>query len=282
MKIFHAVNDANIVPMFYNLTKRKLNILIAYNNIRGQARKLTMDFRKMINLLYLDSGAFSVYKNKEDISVHEYLLYLQEYGDLFDAFFTLDDKFDDTTHNLFQQINLERGLKGHRKLPIPVVHDEIDPLKEFEMYAELGHDYIALGSMGEKKKIGPEHIETIMKKYPRIKVHMFGTFRRDILTKYRPYSADAASFGDHAKIGCIYYWDPDEKKEYSLYMGGRERVPAPHIHFMKFDKRDKVEDFFKKTFSYKYEDFLHSNPRYIANLYFFTELEKHLNSIKPK
>lgn len=277
MKIFHAVNNANIVRDFFNRTGLKLNILIAYNNIKGQARKLTMDYREMINLLYLDSGAFSVFMNKEDINVHEYLLYLQEYGDLFDAFFTLDDKFDDSTHNLFQQINLERGLKGHKKLPIPVVHDETDPVKEFEMYAELGHDYIALGSMGEKKKIGPGHVEAIMKKYPRIKVHLFGTLNRAILTKYRPYSADAASWADHAKIGCIYYWDPDEKKEYSLYMGGRERTREDHIHFMKFEKRDKAEDFLKKILNYKYEDFRHSDPRYIANLYFFTQLESHLN-----
>jgi hypothetical protein len=282
MKIFHAVNDANIVPMFYDLTGRKLNILIAYNNLRGQARKLTIKYREAINLLYLDSGAFSVYKNKEDINVHEYLLYLQEYGDLFDAFFTLDDKFDDATHNLFQQINLETGLKGHRKLPIPVVHDETDPFKEFELYVEMGHNYIALGSMGEKKKIELKQIEKIMKKYPHIKMHMFGTLNREILTKYRPYSADAASWADHAKIGCIYYWDSDEKKEYSLYMGGRERTKEDHIHFKKFDKRDKVEDFFKKTFNYKYDDFRHSNPRYIVNLYFFTQLEGHLNSMKTK
>lgn len=60
MKIFAAITDAKTVQMFYDKTGIKLNYLISYHYLKGQAYKLTAEYRHMIKSLYLDSGAFSV------------------------------------------------------------------------------------------------------------------------------------------------------------------------------------------------------------------------------
>ena len=61
----------------------------------------------MINELYLDSGAFSVAGGRSKISVTEYCKYLKLYGDQFDQYFNLDDRFDDPAHNQSNQVYLD-------------------------------------------------------------------------------------------------------------------------------------------------------------------------------
>ena len=59
MKIFAAIVDAETVRMFYDKTGIKLIYLISYHYLKGQAYKLTNEYRNMIKSLYLDSGAYS-------------------------------------------------------------------------------------------------------------------------------------------------------------------------------------------------------------------------------
>ena len=93
MKIVQAVNDAETVVQFYKLTKRRPNILISYAYMQGSAVDLAMTNRHMIDALYLDSGAFSVFTKRVSVSISEYLKYIQRYGQCFDVVFTLDDEF---------------------------------------------------------------------------------------------------------------------------------------------------------------------------------------------
>ena len=64
MKIFPAIQNAKIVRDFFEKTGVKLNVLISYQYLNGQANKLVKDYRDMINLLYLDSGAYTANKGK--------------------------------------------------------------------------------------------------------------------------------------------------------------------------------------------------------------------------
>lgn len=278
MKIFHAIDSIGIVPRFYEKTKIKLNYLVSYHYLRGMAFDLTTRYRGIIGSLYLDSGAYSVSTGKSKINVSEFLKYITRYGNLFDAVFTLDDAFDDPEHNLFNQLYLEKGLPKSVKVPIPVVHDAENPFKELEMYAELGHDYIAIGS---NKKLKDQVFEKIKKKYPNLKIHMFGNLDTKMLKKHKPYSADSAGYANKTKHGEIVFWDPDEKKEYKIYVGSRDRKTNSPVHFEKFPNKKKVEEFVSKTFNLRVQDlYTDLEASWMVNMYFFHQLENFINKSK--
>lgn len=277
MKVFAAINDAEIVKRFYDMTQIRLNFLISYFYIDGQAYKITKEYRKMIGSLFLDSGAYSAEAANIKISVAEYRTYLKLYGSLFDEYFNLDDNFADTDHNQWNQEFIEKGLPPDAKKPIPVVHDNEDPFSEFRLYVDQGYDFIALGST---TPISDDVFERINKDYPNVKVHVFGRLNWNELIRHNPYSADAATWGLAAGNGNIMYWDPDEKKGHTISVGSRDRednVP----HFKNFEHRKKLEEFLNNTFNYEYSDLIRkggAERRMMVNLYFYNEMENHLNS----
>jgi len=280
MKLYCAVVDAETVRLFHDITKIKFNVLISYYYIKGSAHKLTSLYRNMIDSLIMDSGAYSVATGKSKISLSEYKLYLKRYGHLFDCAFNLDDKFDNPEHNQRHQDYLQQGVARER-WPVPVVHSEDDPEGEVQIYVDQGHDYIALGSLGKHRKFDADTVARIMEKFPDIRFHLFGNFDREILTKCRPYSADSATWGHKAGFGSVYYWDPDEKKEYSIYMEHRDtKQQAGQILYSEFKLKDKLNKFLSSTFGFDYARVLNNQTSMqIVNIYFFTQLESHINSL---
>ena len=123
MKIINAIDNANTVPAYFEKTGHKLNILVSYPYLKGNALKLTKQYRDKIDLLYLDSGAYSVSKGTFNLTVSEYAMFLARYGALFDAYFNLDDKFDDPQHNFNNQTYLESHLPRGAKKPIPRIFE---------------------------------------------------------------------------------------------------------------------------------------------------------------
>jgi hypothetical protein len=280
MKIFHAIDNAEIVPLFFDKTGIKANIMISYYYLEGNATKLTKTYRHMIDTLYLDSGAFSSFTGKGKISVREYRLYLQRYGHLFDQYFNLDDAFDDVSHNQANQEYLEDGLKD-AKPPIPVIHDASDPLAEAKFYIACGSRYIALGSMGLHKRIPPTVMEQLKEEHPEVKVHIFGSLNRKILEQYRPYSADSSAWAQQSgKAGAIYYWRVSGNKGYTYYVGGRDSKKSTEQHLKRSPFFKEIEEFLYRTFRYTYADLLKSaDAKRIVNLYFFHQYEDYLNSL---
>ena len=63
-KIFCVIDQADIVPYYYNITGQKMRVLISYFYIKGQMYKLAIEYKDMIEELYLDCGAFSAKKGK--------------------------------------------------------------------------------------------------------------------------------------------------------------------------------------------------------------------------
>ncbi len=284
MKLYCAVVDAETVKQFHNVTKGKikLNVLISYFYIKGNAHKLTNVYRHMIDSLILDSGAYSVAMGKSKISITEYKHYLKRYGHLFDHVFNLDDKFDNPEHNQRHQDYLQKDVARER-WPIPVVHSEDDPEGEVQIYVNLGHEYIALGSLGKNKKFDVETVARVMEKFPTIKFHLFGNFDREILIKCRPFSADSATWGHHAGYGSVYFWDSDEKKEHSIYLGKRDTEQQPgQVHYRDLDSKlkGKFDNFLASTFGYDYALIMsNETPMQLVNVYFFTQLESYINSL---
>lgn len=296
MKLFHAINDARIIPLFYEKTRIKLNILVSYHYLQGQEHPLVKEYREKYGPLYLDSGAFSANTGKSKIDVHEYLQYLNLNGKAFDVTFNLDDNFDDPDHNWQNQVYLEKHLSKGIGKPVPVLHDK-DPLAEFERYY-ADYPYVAVGS---NRNVAKNFFEKVKDKYPNLRIHLFGNLSRQILLKYRPYSADSAFFIHGARFGAIIYWHPQEKKEYAIDVGGREKSVEVRVdgwrkiyvtkkknggnamHFNKFKYRDALEKFLRDTFNYKYYDLLSSwEARCVVNLYFMKQFEDYVNSLPPE
>lgn len=281
MKIFNAIDDPNIVPMFFNRIGIKLNIMISYAYQKGSISKLTKKYRDMIHLLYLDSGAYSVYTGRKKISLFEYTIFLKKYGDFFNERFSLDDRFDDADHNLQNQLDLEEALKAKSWKPIPVLHDFKDPYKEFELYRNNDHSYIAIGSMGADRKIPNEILDRIVANHPEVKLHFFGDLNVKRLIKYRPYSADSASWAHTAGAGdSINYWRSSENKSYTFKVGTRDSTVSHKNHIKKSPFLDEIIEFLRDKFDYGYEEILNdSQKRWIVNLYYYVQLENYINSL---
>jgi hypothetical protein len=275
MKIYNAVGNAEIVAEYFKKTKKKLNILVAYPYLKGSAYKLAKEYRGMINSLYLDSGAYSVSTGKIKLSVSEYGRYIARYGRLFDEVFNLDDDFFDPMHNLTNQAYLEKLLPAGAKKPIPVIHDAEDPFEEFKGYVNQGHTYIAVGS---SKKIPSEVLKKITKKFPTVKIHMFGKLNRKMLSKHKPYSADASTWATAAGLGRFYYWDPEDKKEYLIVLNPKEKDSGKNVSYSKFPHKTGLDKFLKDTFGYDHSQLVADcQARMVVNLHFFKQLEEMLN-----
>ena len=276
MKIFNAIENANIIPLLYEKTQAKINVLMSYPLLKGNAYKLTKEFRGMIDLLYLDSGAFSASKGRLRLTVSEYRRYIKRYGHLFDAVFNLDDKFDNPDHNFNNQAYLEEALSEMSVRPIPVIHDKDDPFEEFEIYAKQGHAYIAVGS---NSKLPDDVYKKIRDNYPDVNIHMFGSLNRKMLMGHKPFSADATTWAVQAGNGSFYYWDPIDQKDYLIYIGEREPKDESIRIFENFPHKAELEAFLSEKFGYDHNDLrTNTEARRIVNLFFFKQLEDFLNA----
>jgi hypothetical protein len=277
MIILNAISDAKTVPEYFAKTGHKLNLLVSYPYLERNAFKLTKQYRDKIDLLYLDSGAYSVSKGTFNLTVSEYAMFLARYGALFDAYFNLDDKFDDTQHNFNNQTYLESHLPRGAKKPIPVVHDEQEPYEEFKTYAKQGHNYIAIGS---SRKIEDKVFKKIRKKFPNVRIHMFGRLNRKMLIKHKPYSADASTWLKQAGFGQFYYWDPEDGADYQIKLEGAEARKGKKVGWNKFHHRRALERFLDEKFGYDRNTLITDvSARWVVNLYFFKQLEDYINSL---
>lgn len=149
---------------------------------------------------------------------------------------------------------------------------------EFEDYVTLGHQFIAIGST---IKISDDIFKKIRDKHPNVRIHMFGNLNRKMLNEHKPYSADGASWAHTASRGCIFFWDRDEEKEYKIYLGSKDKKKDDEIHYKKFEHKSKLEHFLYETFHFEYSDLIRrgsAEARQIVNLYFFKQLEDHINN----
>jgi hypothetical protein len=281
MKIFCAIDDAGIVKSFYEKTGIKMNYLVSYYYAKGVTHKLAYKYRHMIDSLYLDSGAYTAMTMGKKISLAEYGLYLKECGEFFDAYFNLDDQFDKPQSNTSNQLYLEKLLPDGTKKPIPVVHAKGEAaFNELSEYANMGHQFIAIGS---EPRLPDDIHSKIQDTFPDVKLHMFGNLERKMLINHMPYSADSASWAEVASHGEILYWNEEEKKEYCLHLGGKDMKSTTPDYYKDFTYKDKANEFLKETFDYHYTDLLatgSSLKRQIVNVYFFKQLQDYLNSLQ--
>ena len=275
MMIFQAITNADIIPRFFSRTQMKLNYLIAFDNLRNQTGKLTSGYRGMIDHLYLESGGYGTRIKRAKVTLSKYLSFLKDHGHLFNQVFSLDDKHNDLEHNLRNLEYLEKNLHGTGIRPIPVIHHPPDHFKEIKRLAEKGYDYIAIAT---PKKIKDEVFEKTNKAFPQVKIHLLGKMDRHILINHRPHSVDASSWRKSADVWVIHYWEAQEKKEYRVYVGGQGNAKGSVVDYHHFPHKDRLEAFLASAFQYNYNHLLTSHEaRSFVNLYFYKQLEDHLN-----
>ena len=276
-KILNVIADANIIPYFFNITGKKLRVLVSYFYGKALIYKLVHEYREeMIEDLYLDCGAYTAQKENINLSVSEYMKYLLMYGHHFNHCFNLDDNFINPDHNFNNQVFLENGLPEGFKKPIPVIHDSEDPFEEIEIYADQGYDYLAIGS---NKKLDDDTWSKIKDKYPDLKLHMFGNLNRKMLFNHKPYSVDAATYALKAAYGFIFYYDPIDAKHYSIYLGEMDKSNEKQLNFSSFHHKKELEEHLHNEFHFEYGDLLKSSyNKWVVNLHYFWQLENMVNA----
>lgn len=280
--ILLAIGSVATIEAFYKLTKVMLNVLVSYPFLNGQTSRLVKVSRHMMLALYLDSGAFSANQGRVKITISEYSRFINMFGHYFTEAFTLDDKFDDPDHNAAQQWYLEENLEDGVKKPIPALHEKVNVFDEIRMYHDAGHRYLAVGS--DRSDVNAI-FEFIAKEFPDVALHLFGNLNRELLYRWHPRSADSAGWVHQAKTGIVNYLEPNEKKEYLISFAKRLSPgdKGTVIQYKQFiEEHKEFEDFLHNTFGYSIDKLAGPDPtpKQMVNLYFYKQLEDHLNTMQ--
>ena len=278
MKLLHVVDSIDVSKEIYKLLKIKLSVLISYVYLKGKTTQFTGDNRDLIDLLYLDSGTYTAQKSKIDLTVDEYLNFLDYSGRLFDQYFNFDDQFENPDHNEENQLYLVEQLPASAKRPIPVLHDEKNPIDELESYIDMGYLDIAIGSnVRARSKV----LDTANTKHPNLRIHVFGSHALKMLETFKPYTADSATYIRQASTNMIYFWDWINKKTHYVYIGGKDRnMSGSMIHYNVLYQQNAGFKALMNKLGFNHRTLFDSwMSRWIVNLYFFTEFEKYVNSL---
>jgi len=182
---------------------------MSYSDQNETKLKFMLEHREMIDMLILDSGAWSLNNNKshpKEMAVpNKLMFYLQDFGHRFDFYFNYDSDFTigGFENNYLNQLQLEKaGLS-----PVPVVHDYYGRT-EIDHYIKKGYRRVALGSFKNRK------IEDILHATKRLKdagieVHLFKNASFNHLSRLPVDSADASSWAQNNAHGCIAIWNPN-------------------------------------------------------------------------
>ena len=208
-----------------------------------------MKKKRMIDQLYLDSGAYS-FKNGDLIKnyvesekfLDGFIGYCDLFEDMFDAYFSLDNSFNDPEHNLNYFLRMKNALVNKRKKPVPVLHARgKDVLEEFKLYVDLDCPQVAIGS---NVRISDSDIWKEFQKIRRkknIKIHLFGTIHEkkiEHLMMVKPDSCDSGKIFQVAKYGFLLYLKKNpETKIFSMdriYLETKDTAPDRSVTFSKY------------------------------------------------
>lgn len=163
--------------------------------------------------LFLDSGAFSAWKQGVGIDIHDYIDFIKQYEDVIDVYANLDviglegEQPNETTARMTlenQEIMEEAGLS-----PLPCFHFG-EPFEYLDFYAEH-YDYLALGVAGNTGlRIAPwldkcfsDHI-CGEDGFPEVKVHGFAVTHPALILRYPFYSVDSTTWIYAGRVGDIF------------------------------------------------------------------------------
>lgn len=180
-------------------TRRFKTLYSYYEETKGKSnrRRIREDFSDGV---FLDSGAFSAFRQGGSIDLGRYADYLEIHGDEYDCYSGLDVIGDAVATYRNQKYLDERGLKA-----IPCFHVG-EPYKYLRRYLER-YPYIALGGM--VPVAGTDLLRDWLHQCWKViektdvKVHGFGMTDMTLIRCYPWYSIDSATANIAARYGFI-------------------------------------------------------------------------------
>lgn len=185
--------------------------LFSYLNDKKEIEQFIHD--KKDNLLFIDSGAYSVAHAGKTVNIDDYINYINEHADDCDAFAELDSipypvLNHETSHKSINE-SYANYLYMHERVKCPekllyVFHfgepqDKFLEIINTPINGKLP-EYIGIGGRhGVSTKAQEKYFERMFNiikhsKNPNIKVHAFGMTVLDLLEKYPFYSADSTTW----------------------------------------------------------------------------------------
>lgn len=201
MRVYHAGSSTHLL---HEAGLRRP--LVSYADVGSAVFRFWVDAQPAGAQVFLDSGAFTVWRSGKAISVDAYCEYLLEHARRFEAYAALDVIGDWRASADNLEAMRSRGLR-----PMPVFHRG-SPWEELERLARENGS-VAIGGMmslsGQKMHrqtqefVGPFLDECFRRLLPHwpVKVHAFGLVTQWVLERYPLYSADSATVVLGASLG---------------------------------------------------------------------------------
>lgn len=180
--------------------------------------------------IFLDSGAFTVWKSGGTVNLQDYIDFIHKHKDKLEVYANLD-VMTDPAATWENQAEMERqGLK-----PLPVFHIGEDfkylhKCMEYEYFAVGGNVYKGLGIL---KSFFDTMFAMLCPKdngyLPTHKVHGFALTAPSIVASYPWYSADSTSWVMYGKYGIILIPKSTYKEEpYTIFVSTRSKAQAEY------------------------------------------------------
>lgn len=158
--------------------------------------------------IFLDSGAFSAFTQKDAIDLDEYIDFVKEHKDKLEVYVVLD-VIGDAEASWRNQAKMEKaGLR-----PLPVYHIG-EPLRYLQRCID-GYEYFCIGttavSVGGGMNTRVPFVDRCFSiicdtpdRMPKAKVHGLGMMHPDFIWKYPWYSVDASTWKLNTGYGIIF------------------------------------------------------------------------------
>lgn len=158
------------------------HLLVSYFHTKNKPIKLLIDSLGYTPKLLLDSGAWSAYNTGKNISLIDYMNYIEEniqYIEHYVALDVIDPNLGDEFSKRYYEMMLLRNLD-----PIPVFHYGED-LSYLQYYVDQEPPFIALGgtAMNRSKTEVREWVSSLNQLYPDQPFHLLGSSSKQI-TEY--------------------------------------------------------------------------------------------------
>lgn len=227
-----------------------MNVLLSYFHHKNVTGNALGEICHKYNLnIFIDSGAFSAHKAKNQLDIFDYIRWLKTWDYPKMVYVNLDVKGSSDFTLINQRIMEDQGL-----FPIPVYHAGED-LSIFEKYCE-NYKYIALGGVAGEKIRGDSLARWLVKVFTLanekgILLHGFGITELPLLFQFPWYSVDSVTWSQNFRWGTFYVFDKYSGKNLLFNSNDYKKfISRPYL----LPRNHKVQDIFygprriKRTF----------------------------------
>ena len=189
MKI-HFVCTNSIVEKEVIRELKPNNLLLSYAYFKNKRLKDFVDEIGYTPNILLDSGAYTAFSKGKNISLIDYMRYIDENAPYIGRYITLDVIGNPRITRKFYEI-----MKMENYNPVPVYHYG-DDIKYLQRYVDSGETYIALGKtvpITDKSKVAA-WVNELTDQFPTIKFHLLGSSSRKVTAGTNLYSVDSSTW----------------------------------------------------------------------------------------